>query len=85
MTLKEIEKQWPYIINLSDSVDELIDVIALANRDIQWLISRVKELEGAIDRHRCSLNADHDKDYVGCRADKELYAHLAKPLADNDK
>jgi len=50
-----------------------------------WLISRVKELEGAIDRHRCSLNADHDKDYVGCRADKELYAHLAKPLADNDK
>jgi len=50
MTLKEIEKQWPYIINLSDSVDELIDVIALANRDIQWLISRVMELESEVRR-----------------------------------
>jgi hypothetical protein len=51
MTLKEIEKQWPYIINLSDSVDELIDVIALANRDIQWLISRVMELESEVRRN----------------------------------
>ena len=66
-------------------VSNLLSQHEIASQQIQIWEARVKELEGAIDRHRCSLNADHDKDYVGCRADKELYAHLARLLADNDK
>jgi len=42
------------------------------------LQSRVKELEGAIDRHRKWRGFKVD-------VDMELYTHLAEPSADNDK
>lgn len=50
MTLEEIEKRWLNTLNLSKLVDKSLWSQHL--KDIDWLISRVKELEEGIKKHK---------------------------------
>lgn len=45
ITIKEIEKQWPFTFPLDHTKGELTDAVVNANCHIDWLVEKVKELQ----------------------------------------
>lgn len=70
MDLAEIEEDYEYLFD-NDTI------LSSEEEKIKWLISRCKELEGAIEKHKKRMGILHP-DTVGATFDKELYAVLDK-------